>query len=65
LTVLHDAWPILALLLVALVTSVLGVLGSYHVNAIRTHDLVRESKRRRLEYEKALMEHRRGLDAEA
>lgn len=51
--ILQSAWPVLAVLAYVLATAVLGVLASYHRHAIRVHDLVVQSKQRRLDYEQS------------
>lgn len=48
--VLHAAWPVLLVLLYALVTSVLSVLATYRDYGVRVHDIVLESRRRRQQY---------------
>jgi len=52
--VLKVTWPYLLVLLYLLVTCSMTVLGSYFRHAIRVHDLIRESKAKRLEYRKSL-----------
>ena len=54
--ILQTAWPWLAVLLYMLVTSILCVLGAYQRQAIRLHDLVRESKLKRMEYVRIVAE---------
>lgn len=52
--VLHAAWPLLVLLLYALVTCVLSVLATHRSYAVGVHDVVRESKLKRAQYLRTL-----------